>query len=111
MYIEYHDAVFNVFNVTGMIENMPDIPPIPNIPPQMSDLFFIDPGVIGGFMNTIDISGGNAILKSFEMENINVARDNMILVLWLVVMHSISIIYLCWSHFKSRRTFVYSDGE
>mmetsp|Transcript_20934 Transcript_20934/g.45388 ORF Transcript_20934/g.45388 Transcript_20934/m.45388 type:complete len:387 (+) Transcript_20934:1315-2475(+) len=52
---------------------------------------------------------GNLILKQFEMNDVNVIHDMYVLVGWACIMHSISIVYLFWSNYKSRRTFVYSD--
>ena len=53
--------------------------------------------------------GGNAVLKMFQMENVDVMKDMIILVIWACIVHTMSIIYLSWNHFRNKRTFVYSD--
>jgi len=53
---------------------------------------------------------GNGILRFFEMDNVDIRHDMRVLVFWWLIMHAISIIYLCWTQFKSRRIFIYSDN-
>ena len=53
---------------------------------------------------------GNGILRFFEMDNVDIRADMRVLVFWWLISHAISIIYLCWTQFKSRRIFIYSDS-
>jgi len=67
-------------------------------------------GVEGFLLNSTGYSAdGNAILKSFEMEDVNLTQDVIVLIIWGIAMHVVSIIYLSWTNHKSRRMFVYSD--
>jgi len=52
---------------------------------------------------------GDALLKSFEMASFNPKTDVAILVAWMFCMHLVSIIYLFWYKYRSKRVFLYSD--
>ena len=51
---------------------------------------------------------GDDLLKFFEIDTKPI-QDIGILVAWVCLMHFISIAYLLWYKWKSKRTFVYSD--
>lgn len=51
---------------------------------------------------------GDGVLKFFEMENVVVKDDMVVLVIWFFCMHAVSVVYLLWQQYKSRRIFVYS---
>ena len=59
--------------------------------------------------NTLRTLPGNILLKGFEIVGVEPEIDILILVVWLLCMHLVSIIYLFWSKRRARRTFVYSD--
>ena len=52
---------------------------------------------------------GDLILKNFEMEGFEVGKDIWTMVAWMFCMHLVSIIYLLWYKYKTKRMFVYSD--
>ena len=113
MYGEYHDAQING---TAMVsDNMaPDLVNDPNFTVggvHMSDHLDNHQDGLSNLVNLgrNDTINGDAILKSFEMDNVDVRNDLMVLILWAVIANAISIIYLCYENFKSRRMFVYSD--
>lgn len=54
---------------------------------------------------------GSLVLESFEMLNVNVSNDIIILVVWAVLAHMLSIFYLIWVRFKHRRVFTYADKK
>ena len=106
MYVEYSGKRF--FNVS----DVGDLIPL-DLQPNMSESIGDNAGDAEAFMKNQTGSGmdGNAILKSFEMTDVDVGHDCVVLFIWFAIAHMISIIYLCWNHYKSRRTFVYSDKE
>jgi hypothetical protein len=88
-----------------------------------ADLTFFDDKIVNGTNETAhdiirNISGifgeplnvdGDMILKSFEMDEVTVKTDIMILCVWAVCAHTLSVIYLTWS--SHRRVFTYTDKE
>ncbi|KAL3802346.1 hypothetical protein HJC23_007171 [Cyclotella cryptica] len=54
---------------------------------------------------------GSVILDSFEMSDVNVNKDIIILMVWAVLAHLLSVFYLIWARFKHRRVFTYADKE
>ena len=52
---------------------------------------------------------GDVILETFEMEGYEPGKDIGIMVVWMFCMHLVSIIYLLWYKYKTKRIFVYSD--
>ena len=52
---------------------------------------------------------GDYIITFFEMDGYATRTDILVLVLWMFVMHLVSIIYLLWKRYKNRRMFIYSD--
>lgn len=62
------------------------------------------------FLNNTEIEfEGETVLRNFEMADVSVSQDMIILVIWAVAMHVVSLLYLCWSNYKGRRIFIYSD--
>jgi hypothetical protein len=61
-------------------------------------------------VNGTDIGefNGDDLLKFFEIDAEPI-QDIGILIAWICLMHLISIAYLIWYKYKSKRTFVYSD--
>lgn len=51
---------------------------------------------------------GDDLLKFFEIDTEPI-QDIGILIAWVCLMHLVSIAYLLWYKYKSKRTFVYSD--
>ena len=54
------------------------------------------------------VMNGDDLLKFFEIDTEPI-QDIGILVAWVCLMHFISIAYLLWYKYKTKRTFVYSD--
>ena len=54
------------------------------------------------------VMNGDDLLKFFEIDTEPI-KDIGILVAWVCLMHLVSIAYLIWYRYKSKRTFVYSD--
>ena len=52
---------------------------------------------------------GDFVIKMFEMEGYEPGKDIGIMVAWMFCMHLVSIIYLLWYKYKTKRIFVYSD--
>jgi hypothetical protein len=81
---------------------------------------FVDGGLDGIHNTTIpaniadtanDVSGGDVLLKSFDMENVNMIHDMFLLLGWACITHAISLIFLSLTHNKNKRMFVYSDRQ
>eukprot|EP00984_Skeletonema_dohrnii_P003814 scaffold1311_cov140-Skeletonema_dohrnii-CCMP3373.AAC.1 len=64
---------------------------------------------INGTEQTITIPG-DQILDGFEMAGHEPTTDIGILVVWMFCMHLVSIIYLLWYKYRTKRVFVYSDN-
>ena len=54
------------------------------------------------------VMDGDQLLKFFEIDTEPI-QDIGILVAWVCLMHLVSIAYLLWYKYKTKRTFVYSD--
>jgi hypothetical protein len=54
---------------------------------------------------------GDALLKSFDMENVNVTHDMFVLLGWACITHAISLLFLSLTHNKNKRMFIYSDRQ
>ena len=106
MYEEYHNlTIVNVTNIGDQASSS-----IPGNSTMFSDAIDDNKGSIESMLaNNSDMASGDAILKSFEMENTNIRHDMIVLIYWALITHAISILYLCSMHFKSRRMFIYSD--
>jgi len=55
------------------------------------------------------VQAGNMILKFFKMTDVHVGRDMGVLAIWYFAANIVSVLYLCWGHWRNRRVFVYSD--
>ena len=106
MYEEYHNlTIVNVTNIEDQSSSS-----IPGNSTMFSNAIDDNKGSIESMLaNNSDMASGDAILKSFEMENTNIRHDMIVLIYWALITHAISILYLCSMHFKSRRMFIYSD--
>ena len=106
MYEEYHNmTIVNVTNIGDQASNK-----IPGNSTMFSDAIDDNKGSIESMLaDNSDMASGDAILKSFEMENTDIRHDMLVLIYWALITHAISILYLSWRHFKSRRMFIYSD--
>ena len=105
MYNSFEDLVFDTSMVpedSGLTKDQLDLIDIVANDQQTMDSIEKSSGI------TMD---GMAILESFEMENVNVAQDMIVLAVWTLVMHLVSMIYLVWKQYKGRRIFVYGDAD
>ena len=81
---------------------------------------FVDDGLDGINNTTIpanitdrinDTFDGDALLKSFDMENVNMTHDMCFLLGWACITHAISLLFLSLTHNKNKRMFIYSDQQ
>lgn len=102
MYNSFEDLVFDTSMVpedSGLTKDQLDL----------IDIVTNDQQTMDSIEKSSGIAVGMAILESFEMENVNVAQDMIVLAVWTLVMHLVSMIYLVWKQYKGRRIFVYDD--
>ena len=60
---------------------------------------------------TNDIFSGDTLLKSFDMQNVNMTHDLFVLLGWACITHAISLLFLSLTHNKNKRMFFYSDRQ
>jgi hypothetical protein len=82
---------------------------------------FVDDGLDGIHNTTIpannitdmanDVFDGDALLKSFDMEDVNMIHDMFFLLGWACITHAISLLFLSLTHNKNKRMFIYSDRQ
>ncbi len=106
MYLEYHELKF--VNVSESVEES-----------EIAGNFTFNSTQLDTQQGTVEDmlsdkgfqTDGNAILRTFEMENVIVQDDMITLLGWALVMHAITMIYLFWTNYKGRRIFIYDDDE